>query len=472
MNIFSENMFEKPKRNYPIAKYLPLGFGDNPIPGTVGFGMAKIGNKSIFSVDLRKKEIEEFDNIIKRLLETDKSSLVWLAGEKGIGKTALTQYYFGEENEKSMLKESPTAFYPCVLEYQDQKGIQLLKTPHKIILHSLVKLIHSQHISNKLVYTLLTGLIYRIAVLDKYKNYRNVLEEKLGVKLADVKSLIEKKGNQYIIDVLDKKENLLPENLVSFIEYLNTAGLVNFSDAFSERFLNQFILTHPQDFLICDDIKKFLLPKNGSPSDFENRIVDIINFLTLTYQKVILVIDQLDTAWEASDKAPSRKKKFTQQLASLLRRLEKTNTVIILAVNPQGKKEIESDIHKMDLDEARRLFSVSETLLVASLKTKEQLLKCLDEFFKKDKYRNDNLDSFTNIAESKAIPFETYPIDSSACEGIVEIADGSLSEALGKTKSLIDYVANKNESKESKEDLVFITNIDLQEMVKKSKSRK
>jgi hypothetical protein len=446
-------------------KFHPYVLDSNPLPiqvplGIKGFpvGRILIKNNTMpnipFSEKLREKEISVLNEKLKEFTVDREPKILWVCGQPGVGKTALLQYFFQKPLISSELTKNSGCWF---ITYDKHEEVQFLNNPSKYLLEQLNESLMSENITNNIFHEAIAGTIYKFLVSDKFSTFKNYLvSEFTDQDFNDLKIGIESKGNSYVKKLLDYSEDSDIDKIIKLLEVIRNSQVLDVDSDYFNGFIKPFIQTKlNNEFLMEPRIKSLLNPKAKAKQ--ETTLVNTVKFLTSgAFDHFIIIIDQIDIAWNRSKTAYKRKSDFFDSLSSLIRQLNNSGLILIFAVVDEAAEELSRYINKGNI-EARRIAKETNYLTVSEIKDIEEVKILLKEYLNKNKYRQEHLKELEEKEQKYIVNEGLFPFDDTGCLELLKKSAKTTEDILCKAAECLNICADKLEENPNDEKYLLIT---------------
>ncbi|MDD3014009.1 MAG: hypothetical protein PHC34_09935 [Candidatus Gastranaerophilales bacterium] len=479
---YSPERYKQPDRRID-SKYEPYILDSNPFPSHVGIGNpgfevgrvipGQISDNIPFSEQLREKQIISLNDKLEDFTFTREPNIIWVCGQRGVGKTSLLQYYFQKPLIRTELLKRSSYWY---ITYDKHEDTKFLVNPFKYLLEQLHTSLRKEYYHSYIFYEAIAGVVYRFLIDEHFGEYKTSLTNVFSDDdFARIRSSIEESGYEFIRQQLDENNNqpIIDINqLIKLIQTIQSFGILNVSKDYLDRFIIPFVKKRlDSSFLEEDRVRSFLLPR--TKLDQENVLVNTIKFLTSgAFEHFILVLDQIDIALKNSSNAYKRKENFFYQLTSLIRQLNDSGFILILAVMDETMREVNAYIDKHE--EARRIATDKHYLYLPEIDDVEEVEILLKEYLNRNPYRKEHIPELKAKTEEYGAPIELFPFDRTACLELLKKSNNTINDILSKAYKCLESSAIKleeNANTDTAKNFEFITAKTVQEVLSERKKR-
>ncbi|MCE3235900.1 MAG: hypothetical protein K0Q50_2080 [Vampirovibrio sp.] len=427
-------------------KYKPYLLDENPFPDEPGIGAKNFTPGRIrqtgfsedvpFSVELRKNELASLDEILNIYTANRAAKILWVCGEPGVGKSTLLQYYFNKPFMTSSLLQRSLRWY---MTYEKREERQFLRSPFKYLVESFYQNLLADNPIDKIFHDAIAGTIYKFIVDENtFNTYKVYLPSVFSPD--EIKAGIESEGAEYIENLLNTSDESQIEQFIQLLEVVRNAGILPLDKDYFDKFLAPFIRRRLEStFLIEEKTHSYLVPTVVESQEIILR--NTIKLLTSgAFDHFILVLDQIDIAWNKSKTAPRRKDNFLTDVGSLIRQLHHYGFILILAVTEQAKQDINKFMVK-ESPEGERIFE-SRILTVPQIQNDEQVATILKEYLSKNPYRQKATEEQKAIAEKSPANPDLFPFDKTACAELLKRSNKSTDQILKLARTCLNECAD------------------------------
>ena len=473
---YNEGRFKQNKEPIIIDKFAPFVLGNNPFPsgaglGIDGFPIGKIAvgsniNRDIpFSEDLREKQIKELNEKLFEFIQARDTKLLWLCGNQGVGKTAFLQYFFDKPllDETKFKKDTIKYWY---ITYDLQQEVSFLNNPSKYLLEHFIKNLYEEDPKDKVFLESITGAIFKFLMTENaFNTHKGYLKKHYSDEdFEDIKKGIMSEGKTYIEKLLNGFDDKGLCDFIKLLEVINNSRILDVENDYFNGFIKPFVQAKlDSSFLTENKVISFLKPKIKAKQ--EAVLVNTIKFLTSgAFDHYILIVDQIDVAWEKSKNAQKRKKDFFDGISSLIRRLNESGLILIFAVMKDTADELNEYIKENK--EASRIASQKNIIEVPEINDREDVKKLIKEYLDKDAYRQKNRKLLDEKTEKHSTSEGLFPFDDSSCGEILSRSSHkTVQSILDTARQAIEYAADKLEENETSEKYDSINAALIEEMM-------
>jgi hypothetical protein len=431
-------------------RFQPYVLDSNPFPdevalGIPGFPKGRVFPGSptediVFSEDLRKNETDALNKKIEDFTYSREPNILWVCGKRGVGKTTLLQYFFKKPLLTSEL-ESKVAYWYITYDHRDD--VKFLINCNKYLLEQLNENLKKENVDNSIYLDAIVGAVFTFLTHEKFEAFKSYLTGSFSdEELLSLRTGIKENGIEYFKNLIETVDDDGLNNIVKLVQITQELGVLNVDKTFLDKFIVPFIKAKLQNsFLNEDKTRSFIYPK--SKAEQEAVLVNTIKFLTSgAFSHFILVLDQIDLAWIKSRTAYKRKENFFNDLSALIRQLNDSGFILILAVMDETEKELKQYISKNP--EARRIASNEKNYLqVPEISTRGEVEALLKEYLNKNPFRRKHLADLEFAADKAGTLDELFPFDQTACDELIKRSDRTTNDILSLAYSCLEICAEK-----------------------------
>ncbi|MBI1925252.1 ATP-binding protein [Candidatus Poribacteria bacterium] len=394
MSTFFDRQREKPTVQ---AVYVPYYLGQNPFPNVALLNIATPEElrqaNSVFVRQVREKEIERLLRLIDEAAQNQGAANFWVEGERGVGKTSLIVEAWNHFQRSNV--------YLPVFVRVPRGGVDALGSIFDAT---------TQAMSHE---------ILRLAVFAfVYKRLKEDTSLPTGWDASALLQAIEDTNFVVLDEILQGKEPLSIEKrpFISFV--LEGARRAAFSATVEKAI---------EVALKSDFTQGHLKLRPGSRKQYADSLASLLRLLTCYYEKVVVFIDQLDTAW--TQMKPRERSNFVSAVSEFVR-LSSGTCILVMASYPEIPQELSTAYR-----ETARVIPITDSnrVYVAPFTDTAEVVAVIERYLWSDNYRQ----SQKAQMERNGISL-IHPFTEGAISVLREAFAGNISQILVYARDLIE----------------------------------
>jgi hypothetical protein len=395
MATFFDRQREKPVVQ---ALYEPYYLGQNPFPNVALLNIATPEElrqaNARFVRQVRENEITRLLRLINEAAPKQEAANFWVEGERGVGKTSIIVEAWNHFQQSD--------FYLPVFVRVPGGGVGALRS-----------------IFDATTQATSPDILRRAVFAFVYIRLKDGSSLPAGWDVPAVLQAVEDTNFAVLDEILDGKKPLGIDKK-TFVNYvLDEARRAAFGAAVEKAV---------EVALRNDFIQGHLRLRPGSRKQYADSLAGLLRLLSGYYAKVVVFIDQLDTAW--TQMKPKERSDFVSAVSEFVR-LASGTCVLVMASYPEIPQQLGTAAYR----ETARVIPITESnrVFVAPFTDTAQVVAIIEKYLQSDSYRQ----SKKAQMEVEGIP-SIYPFTEGAISVLREAFAGNIAEILVRARDLIE----------------------------------